>query len=225
MATKVVHFIRLVPVQLPARPNAGAAPCGCCAARGCCRHGQSTANAAQLELVRSKGLDSLELSPNDKALFAEVLAVMNRPEHFDARLTALGLCEAARTREVMRGQVKVQLVVCSTLRRAMQTAAAIFPDPPGKIIALDHVREFAGPPIRSLRPVAYYRHLASQGKPAFYVVQRAATLAPRAPHSAERPRARAGALRLQPRHDGPRRAMGTDGRKRPVGKVPAAAST
>jgi len=116
MTTKVIHFIR---------------------------HGQSTSNLAQTQYLAQQNINPSHIDRTE--LMALMYGVMNQPENFDAPLTAVGKQEAVHTGRMMQ-QVPVELVCCSTLSRAMQTAAMVFPKPNGQIVAMDEVREFAGPP-------------------------------------------------------------------------------
>ena len=107
------------------------------------RHGQSTSNLAQTQYLAQQNINPSQI---DRAnLMALMYGVMNQPENFDAPLAAVGEQGGVHAGRMMQ-QVPVELVCCSTLSRAMQTAALVFPKPNGQIVAMDEVREFAGPP-------------------------------------------------------------------------------
>ena len=63
-------------------------------------------------------------------------------EFIDSELTPLGVEQAAKQGELLRPE-GVQLVVASTLNRALRTALTMFPEPPGgAVVAHEGVREW-----------------------------------------------------------------------------------
>ena len=85
--------------------------------------------------------------------------VMNAPEEFNSALSPLGIEQASglAVAGASRGRplpAAVELVVSSSLRRAIHTAALVFPAAEGyprPIVCLDETREFAGPPTSEKR--------------------------------------------------------------------------
>ena len=58
-----------------------------------------------------------------KELDEKLYKVMSRPEHLDSNLTEQGKREARETRETVASMSKsVELVVCSSMARALETA-------------------------------------------------------------------------------------------------------
>ena len=117
------------------------------------RHGQSTANAAQMEAIALEADRTTNSEDNDRdgydplKMKEEMFKIMD--QHPDAELTDQGREEALETRRMMECKA-VELVICSSLCRAMETAALVFPHTKG-IIVLDEMREFAGPPLSEKR--------------------------------------------------------------------------
>lgn len=145
------------------------------------RHGRSTANEAMAELER-RGVDPAvhqamaeaerrkadgdeggdgdpRQDPRIRRYLEVAYGAMNDPRHFDTALCPEGVQQASSL--ARRGEAggrpssaEVQLVVASSLSRAVHTAALVFPASEGyprPILCLDEVREFAGPPVSEKR--------------------------------------------------------------------------
>lgn len=145
------------------------------------RHGRSTANEAMAELERwgvdpavhqamaeaerrkADGDEGGDGDPRQDPRIRRYLEVayeaMNDPRHFDTALCPEGVQQASSL--ARRGEAggrpssaEVQLIVASSLSRAVHTAALVFPASEGyprPILCLDEVREFAGPPVSEKR--------------------------------------------------------------------------
>eukprot|EP00929_Paragymnodinium_shiwhaense_P059883 TRINITY_DN2995_c0_g2_i1.p1 TRINITY_DN2995_c0_g2~~TRINITY_DN2995_c0_g2_i1.p1 ORF type:complete len:268 (-),score=74.72 TRINITY_DN2995_c0_g2_i1:626-1429(-) len=104
---------------------------------------------SQAELMKKLDAEGYEYKVDDGPLgmkeqwLTKLFAVMD--EHFDAPLTALGRAQADEKAEESAKLPPVELVICSSLSRAMETAARVFPRQPRPLLVLDEVREFAGP--------------------------------------------------------------------------------
>jgi hypothetical protein len=85
--------------------------------------------------------------------------VMNASQEFNSALSPLGIEQASNlaVAGASRGRpqpAEVDLIVSSSLRRSIHTAALVFPTAEGyprPIVCLDEMREFAGPPTSEKR--------------------------------------------------------------------------
>lgn len=141
------------------------------------RHGESTSNAAQEAALKRAGLVHSTSDPSavggtpEQANEARQIMyqVMNDPEHVDTALSARGRAQARElaAQGAAGGRPRsddVELIVTSTLSRAVHTAVLVFPREEGyvrPILCLDELREFAGP------PTSEQRHRASEMVPHF----------------------------------------------------------
>ena len=99
------------------------------------RHGQAEHNP-RAELARAAGCS-----------FDEFLRLMKEDDAFDAELTALGRQQAAEAAAQLGDSMhSVELVVCSPLSRALDTATLVLPKPTarGPFLAHDDLRERSG---------------------------------------------------------------------------------
>jgi len=140
------------------------------------RHGESLANEAIRNALAAAGLTDAK---NQFAGEAKKVSyeVMNSSANFDAGLSTAGIQQAkalaassgpaaTRTGRAISssgGQrpSNVELIVASSLTRAIHTAALVFPAAEGfprPIVCLDETREFAGPPTSEKRHPASEMH-------------------------------------------------------------------
>ena len=99
------------------------------------RHGQATHNP-RAEAARAAGCS-----------FDEFLRLMKEDDAFDAELTELGRQQAREASARLGGSMGgVELVVCSPLSRALDTAILVLPEPSsrGPFLAHDDLRERSG---------------------------------------------------------------------------------
>jgi broad specificity phosphatase PhoE len=125
------------------------------------RHGESVANEAIAEALAAAGLSDADDS--FKGAAREIsYTVMNDPARFDSDLSTLGIQQATALATAAHRPEGIELLVASSLSRAIHTAALAFPESQGfprPILCLDETREFAGP------PTSEKRHRASQMRP------------------------------------------------------------
>ena len=118
------------------------------------RHGESLANEAIREALAAAGLTGAKNQFAGEARKVSYDA-MNSPANFDAGLSSAGIKQAralAAGRAISGGRrpSDVELIVASSLTRAIHTAALVFPKAgafPYPILCLDETREFAGPSV------------------------------------------------------------------------------
>eukprot|EP00747_Dinoflagellata_sp_TGD_P179008 gnl/TRDRNA2_/TRDRNA2_29060_c0_seq2.p1 gnl/TRDRNA2_/TRDRNA2_29060_c0~~gnl/TRDRNA2_/TRDRNA2_29060_c0_seq2.p1 ORF type:complete len:282 (+),score=33.17 gnl/TRDRNA2_/TRDRNA2_29060_c0_seq2:53-898(+) len=127
------------------------------------RHGESLVNAAIHDALLKAGLPPAD-SFGTKEARAVTYPVMNDPAMFDTGLSEKGIQQArtlARQGVTAGRPQSVELVVSSSLSRAIHTAALVFPSEEGyprPILCLDETREFAGPPLSEKRHAASEMH-------------------------------------------------------------------
>jgi broad specificity phosphatase PhoE len=126
------------------------------------RHGHATSNADVERVLSAKGIGhdliSTALSGSmGVEVQIEALEAMQNPRNFDADLTELGVEQANALRSSAERPQGAELIMSSSLRRAMRTAQLAFGDivartSHGKIILTDLTREYKMPKYVNSRP-------------------------------------------------------------------------